>query len=228
MRELDDWQRDAARSIYVEAFPAWQRQPFDDLIAREAAGQAILVVAVCDGEPLGLAVASSLGSVNWSFVEYFAVAPNHRGRGIGEWLWRAMGQDLALRGLPRRIVLEVDDPARTPAGTPERRQCDRRLRFYERQGMRCLPVSDYAIPRMDGIAGSDPMLLLWTKGSTEPPGLAELRSLVSALYSMAYDLSADHPLVLAALLGSAGKPPGRHVPGVPGCHFFLWFCLFGA
>lgn len=205
MTELDDWQRNAVRSIYAEAFPARQREPFDDLITREAAGQATPVVVVCGGEPLGLAVASSLGSVDWSYLEYFAVAPNHHGRGIGDWLWRAMCRDLAARGMPRRIVLEVDDPARTPGGTHERRQTERRVRFYERQGMRRLPVSDYAIPRMDGIAGSDPMLLLWTvtNGSADPPSSAEVRGLVSALYFMAYDLPADHPLVLAALLGAA-------------------------
>jgi len=207
IRELDDWQRHAAQLIYVEAFPARQREPFADLLTREVEGQATSVVVVCGGEPLGLAVASSLGAVNWSYLEYFAVALDHHGRGIGDWLWRAMCQHLAARGLPRRIVLEVDDPAETPAGTAERQDRERRLRFYERQGMRALPVSDYAIPRMDGIAGSDPMLLLWavTQGSSEPPGPAELHSLVSALYFMAYDLSADHPLVLAALLGSGWR-----------------------
>lgn len=211
VNELDIWQRDAARSIYMEAFPVRQREPFEDLIARETAGEATSVVAVCGREPVGLAVASSLGSVDWSYLEYYAVALNHHGHGIGGWLWRATCQKLLACGLPRRIVLEVEDPAGTPAGTPEWRERERRIRFYERQGMSYLPVSNYAIPRMDGIAGSDPMLLLWavTTGVAELPNQAEIRSVVSALYYMAYDLPADHPLVLAALRGSS------HIDGAP-------------
>lgn len=204
MRQLNGQQRSAARSIFVEAFPARQREPFDDVIDREAVGEAATIVMLLGSQPIGLAVTSCLGSLNWSYLEYFAVAPHYHGRGIGHLLWNAMCEDLRARGLPRRVVLEIDDPSVTADGEPERRQHEKRLRFYERQGMRRLPVRGYAIPRMDGVAGSDPMLLLWTvtDGSEEPPDAAELRGLVSALYVMAYELPPDHPLVLAALRNS--------------------------
>jgi hypothetical protein len=51
-----------------------------------------------------------------------------------------------------------------------------------------------------------PMLLLGAAiaGDTEPPGPAELVSLLPAVYVAGYGLWGDDPLVLAALRGSGG------------------------
>jgi GNAT superfamily N-acetyltransferase len=206
LRDLDDWQRDTVRSIFEEAFPVWEREPFDDLAGREAAGVATPVVMADSGQPVALAVTSRLDFVQWSYLEYFAVASDHRGHGVGGQLWRAMIQDLAVRDQPSRVVLEVEDPAGAPEGSPEVRQRERRIRFYERQGARLLPARDYVVPRLDGVEGSEPMLLLWAAiaDGAEPPGPSELFSLLPAVYAAGYGLRADHPLVLAALRGSDG------------------------
>jgi hypothetical protein len=207
LRDLEDWQQDAVRSIFEEAFPRWEREPFTDLVGRAAAGVATPVVMVDSGQPVALAVTSRLNFVQWSYLEYFAVAAGRRDHGVGGQLWRAMVQDLVVRHQPSRIVLEVEDPAGVPEGSPEARQRKRRIRFYERQGARLLPTRNYAVPRLDGVAGSDPMLLLWAAvaDDAEPPGRAELASLLSAVYAAGYGLQADHPLVLAALRASGGQ-----------------------
>jgi GNAT superfamily N-acetyltransferase len=206
LRDLDDRQRNAVRSIFEEAFPPWEREPFDDLVGRAAAGVATPVILVDSGQPVALAVTSRLGSARWSYLEYFAVAADRRDHGLGGQLWRAMARDLAVRDQPGRVVLEVEDPAEVPEGSPEIRQRERRIRFYERQGARLLPVRDYHVPRLDDVAGSYSMLLLWAAvaGDAEPPGPAELASLLPAVYAAGYGLQADHPLVLAALRGSNG------------------------
>jgi len=51
------------------------------------------------------------------------------------------------------------------------------------------------------------MLLLWAAGAddAQPPGPAELVSLLPAVYAAGYGLEADHPLVLAAVRASGGK-----------------------
>jgi GNAT superfamily N-acetyltransferase len=207
LRDLEDWQRDAVRSIFEEAFPIWEREPFDDLVGRVAAGAATPVVMVDSGQPVALAVTSRLDFVEWSYLEYFAVASDHRGHGVGGHLWRAMVQDLAVRNRLSRVVLEVEDPAGVPEGSPQARQRERRIRFYERQGARLLPARNYVVPRLDGVAGSQPMLLLWAAvaDDAEPPGPAELVSLLPAVYAAGYGLRADHPFVLAAVRGSGGQ-----------------------
>jgi GNAT superfamily N-acetyltransferase len=207
LRDLDDWQRDSVHSMFEEAFPVWEREPFDDLVGREAAGVATPVVMVDGDQPVGLAVTSCLDSVQWSYLEYFAVVLDRRGKGLGGHLWRAMIRDLAVRDQPSRVVLDVEDPAGVPEGSPEVRLRERRIRFYERQGARLLPVRDYVVPRLDDVAGSQRALLLWAAGAddAQPPGLAELVSLLPAVYAAGYGLEADHPLVLAAVRASGGQ-----------------------
>jgi GNAT superfamily N-acetyltransferase len=202
--DLDDRQRDAVRSIFEEAFPPWEREPFDDLVGREAAGLVTPVVLADNGQPVALAVTSRLDSVHWSYLEYLAVAADRRGRGVGGQLWRAMSRDLTVRGQPGRVVLEVEDPAAVPAGSADFDLRERRIRFYERQGARLLPVRDYDVPRLDDVAGSYSMRLLWAPvaGDAAPPGPAELVRLVPAVYAAGYGVPADDPLVLAALRGS--------------------------
>jgi GNAT superfamily N-acetyltransferase len=204
MRDLDDRQLDAVRSLFEEAFPPWQREPFGELVARERAGHATTVILADSGQPLALAVTSCLASVRWSYLEYFAVQVDHRGRGVGGRLWRVMGRDLVAREQPGRLVLEVDDPAGAAEGSSEHRKRERRIRFYQRQGARFLPASGYAVPRLDRADGSEPMLLLWAAiaDGAQPPGPTELSTLLPAVYAAGYELPADHALVLAALRAS--------------------------
>jgi GNAT superfamily N-acetyltransferase len=207
LRDLDDQQRATMRSIFEEAFPVWEREPFDDLIGREAAGAVTPVVMVDDGQPAGLAVTSRLDVVQWSYLEYLAVAADRRGQGLGGLLWRAMIQDLVARDQPGRVVLEVEAPAGVAEASPAFRLRERRIRFYQRLGAGLLPVRDYVVPRLDGVAGSHPMLLLWAAiaEGVAPPSPAELVSLLPAVYAAGYGLRADHPLVLAALAAQRGS-----------------------
>jgi ribosomal protein S18 acetylase RimI-like enzyme len=204
LRDLDDGQRDFVRSLFEEAFPPWQREPFGELMAREEAGHAATVVLADGRQALALAVTSCLTSIGWSYLEYFAVAGGYRDRGIGGHLWRAMGQDLVAREQPGRVVLDVEDPGGAADGSPERLIRERRIRFYLRQGARLLPVRDYLVPRLDGVEGTEPMLLMWAAiaGDAEPPAPPELSSLLPAVYAAGYEVQADDALVLAALRAS--------------------------
>jgi GNAT superfamily N-acetyltransferase len=211
LQDLENWQRDAVRSVFEEAFPVWEREPFGDLAGREAAGAATPVILVDGGQPVALAVTSRLDRVQWSYLEYFAVAADRRGHGVGGQLWRAMIGDLRARRQPGRVVLDVEDPAGVPAGSPDARQRERRIRFYYRQGARRLPIREYVVPRLRGVTGSQPMLLLWARvaDGVEPPAQTEVLELLPAVYAAGYGLPADHPLVLAALRATGDQAANR-------------------
>lgn len=205
---LDRPQLDALRSLYEEAFQPWAREPFCDLMARERHGDAAAVILADGDEPVALAVTSCLASAGWSYLEYFAVTAARRGSGIGGELWRAAGRDLTARGQPGRLVLEVDDPDGAAAGSPQRHERERRIRFYRRQGAQPLPVRGCRVPHLDGTGDTCPMLLLWAavSGDTKPPGTAGLSVLLPAVYAKGYALPAGHPLVRAALQASGAVP----------------------
>lgn len=221
LRDLDRSQCDAVRALFEEAFPPQEREPFSDLAARDRDGGAATVILADGGQPAALAVTSCLTSAGWSYLEYFAVTAGRRGSGVGGELWRAVRRDLAARGQPGRLVLEVEDPAGAADGSPERQVRERRIRFYRRQGAQPLPASGYRVPRLDDTGDTDPMLLLWapTARDAEPPGPSGLSVLLPALYAAGYGLPAGHPLVRAALRASGAAPalpgpePADHGPG---------------
>jgi GNAT superfamily N-acetyltransferase len=196
---VSDDVRSATRAIYEEAFPAHQREPFEDLVASCGDDGHVALVAVDGGQPIGLVSISSLDEVGFLFLEYFAVAADRRGGGIGQALWRATSQAL---DAPGSIVLEVEDPNEPGIDAAETMKRERRVRFWEKVGARVLPVTGYVVPKL-GEDGVEPLMLMWisrSPGEPEPAGDA-LRDVVVALYESGYGLDADDPLVARALDG---------------------------
>lgn len=197
LKDLPDAGRDRVRAIYEEAFPARQREPFAELAAASTDGEPCALAGIQDGQPVGLASFSSLHSIGWRFLEYFAVDAGRRGAGLGRALWKAAAA--AVRGGdddPRPVVFEVEDPAEPGIGAAERAARERRIRFWGHVGARPLPVEGYVVPNIDG-SGVEPMLLMWVPPSpadADPDGAA-LLALVLALYRHGYGLDDDDPLV---------------------------------
>lgn len=173
-------------------------------MAARAGGEEAATAVLLDGDqPLALAVVSRLRKTEWSYLEYYAVTDARRGQGIGGVLWTVLGRTLRQRGFPARLLMEVEDPADVPDGSPQRLERERRIKFYERLGARQLSVSGYATPHLDGTQGSDPMLLLWSPETMDDPhpDPAEIRATIPDLYDSSYGLMPSHPLVVAALRG---------------------------
>jgi len=59
-----------------------------------------------------------LGSVQWSFLRYFAIAGERRSKGLGRQFWHLLARSLEEESWPVRIVFEVEDPANQRAITP--------------------------------------------------------------------------------------------------------------
>jgi GNAT superfamily N-acetyltransferase len=200
---LEDLPPDAqarVRGIYEEAFPARQRDPFEQIVAAARSGDEIALVGLEAGQPVGLAFLSRLDAVGHLFVEYFAVARELRGGGRGGRLWQALREELARcePGLP--IVLEVEDPGEDGIDAGEADQRARRVRFWERAGARLLAVEGYVIPDVGG-DGIEPMRLMWVPGDGdgEVPRDERLLALILALYEAGYGLGPEDALVRRAV-----------------------------
>jgi len=194
---LTGTQRDAVQAIYEEAFPAWERMPFDNLIRRNN-DQSRLQLAMIQGEGvLGLAVASRLRAVPWTFLEYFAVSRAWRNQGLGGVLWDAMIRRLGKQAFP--MVLEVEPPEEEPPRSPGRTIRERRIEFYRRRGANRLDVPNYRVPHQSD-EGTDKLALLAVplEGARAPTN-GGLRDLVRSLYVEGYGLPDDHTLLVGAL-----------------------------
>jgi GNAT superfamily N-acetyltransferase len=184
--------------IYETAFVPDLRVPFSELT--EPGGDDRAFVALDGPEPVGFSALRLLGSAQWSFLRYFAVARQRRRQGIGRRFWRLLNRSLAEEAWPTRIVFEVEDPDEAADDAPERVIRQRRVDFWTACGARLLPASGYVLPDYTGCGTTEPMLLMAATSATTPPIEGDqLRSLILAIYADRYGLSATDPLVIDAI-----------------------------
>lgn len=215
---LDAAHRDGVRLVYETSFPAALRAPWADLVSARPDEQ--LMVLLDEGDrgapPAGMVLVRHLGSTEHTFLRYFVVDAERRGRGHGAALWQALVAHLraAERGT---LLLDVEDPTARVEGSAEQRDDLRRIEFYRRQGAHVLAVHGYAPPD-HGLAGETPHLLLMGAAlhaeatpscplGPSPEGEA-LRAAVVAVYEHRYGLPADHATVRTTLLRSGLVGPG--------------------
>lgn len=119
------------RRLYRTAFPRNERKPFSMIPRKQEAGEMEIFRIEDDaGSFLGLVVTSLYRDI--VLLNYFAVSPNARGKGIGSEVLHMIEAHLG----SRRLILEIE---RTdlPAENPEQRK--RRKAFYLRAGMQAEP-----------------------------------------------------------------------------------------
>lgn len=188
--------------IYDQAFPPHLQVPFAELAAAGPADD--LLVGLLDGRPAGFAAVKLLDRQGWVFLRYFCVARSVRRQGLGLRFWRLLLPAVRELGWPGRIAFECEHPEHAPdAG--ERQVCAGRIEFWQRCGCFLLPVTDYVMPDISGIADPEPMLLMaWDPAAGGRLAEAAVRGLVLALYLDRYRLEPDHPLVRRALASVGG------------------------
>jgi hypothetical protein len=197
---LSDHQLIRVRTIYDEAFAANLRVPFGEL---SQPGDGDLMLVALEGTmPAGFAALRFLGSVDWTFLRYFAIDRERQGQGLGGEFWRLLQAALAQEAWPERTVFEVEDPGETGTDQAERAIRERRIRFWTACAARLLPAPGYVLPDYTGSGMTEPMLLMAATPAADDGRLIDgdrLKSLVLAIYTDRYGMAPDDPLVSRAL-----------------------------
>lgn len=187
-----------AQSIYKDAFSPDLRVPFNELTRPGSIDRTF--VALDGSEPVGFAALRLLGSVQWSFLRYFAITRELRGQGIGRRFWHLLIRSLRTEDWPGHVVFEVEDPDEAADDHAERVIRQRRIDFWKACGARLLPAPGYMLPDYTGSGSTEPMLLMAGPSATTPLVQGDqLRSLILAIYTDRYGLLASDPLVSRAL-----------------------------
>ena len=116
--------------LYTEAFPECERKPFDVMTA--AIGHGLDMLSIERGDFSGLAIV--LTHENVALLDYFAVAPNLRGMGIGEDSLELLKQKYP----DNALLIEIEDPDDECDNSEIRH---RRLGFYKRCKMVEMPYT---------------------------------------------------------------------------------------
>jgi hypothetical protein len=188
--------------IYEGAFSPDLRVPFSELTRQGRADQTF--VAMQGNAPVGLAALRRLGSVQWSFLRYFAIAGESRSQGLGRRFWQLLQQSLQSQAWPTCVIFEVEDPGQAAGDDAERVIRERRISFWTACGARLLPASGYVLPDYTASGTTEPMLLMAAAVADAPSVHSDrLRKLVLAIYTDRYGMAPDDPLVAQALASIA-------------------------
>ena len=121
------------RSLYRMAFPLRERKPFAMILHKRKQGQ-MEIFAVEDETGAFLGEVITILHRDILLLDYFAVAPEHRGKGVGQ---AALEKVMEHAG-ERRLLLEIETTKKPSENIEERL---RRKHFYQRCGMEALPFS---------------------------------------------------------------------------------------
>ncbi|MFZ4456222.1 MAG: GNAT family N-acetyltransferase [Bacteroidales bacterium] len=108
--------------IYIDSFPANERRNVTDLAQiQQNSANCTFNLIVCDDVEIGLLVSWEFDE--FCYLEHFAIAKAYRNRGYGK-----MALNLWLSNLLKPVVLEVEPPTNE--------ESKRRIRFYEKLGLK--------------------------------------------------------------------------------------------
>jgi len=181
------------RAIHLSSFPPSERGDFDEWLAEISAGNKWLYIATIDDALVGYATILPNVAPQVYFLEYLAVAREHRNAGIGGQLLRHLAREL--RGKANGLIWEVETP---DVGTPDERQLRaRRIAFYSRNGG--MPIDCAPRFRAPNLAGGEPVeeKLMWLSlaENSAPPRGEALRECIVGILTRDYGLLENDALV---------------------------------
>ena len=180
--------------IYAESIPPSERKSAEQLAAMVAQPEYSFLAAVESETVVGFSITASLRGTDATLLEYMAVSPEKRGRGIGAWLFRVTIAQPQLAG--KFLLVEVDSDRTNSPNNVER---IRRKAFYRSLGTKELDGLRYCMPRVSSATPPPMELLVCREQLPEFIEKSSVRSWLQSCYVQVYGMPADSPQIEAML-----------------------------
>ena len=158
--------------LYNESFPPDERRELKDEehLANfiKMKGGKFNAFAAKDGD-LFLAFLSYWTFEGYTYIEHFAVVPEHRGKRIGALMLNHLFKEVS-----PNVLIEVEKP--------EGEEQKRRIKFYERNGFRVREEFDYTQPAYSSDKSPVEMLLM-THGDVDLHNRDSIREMLREVYN---------------------------------------------
>ena len=184
LKECSPIMRAAAARLYEVSFPASERDDTEDIFSDNADSGLMVLVGIDGDEVCCICVALHL-TLPCLYLEYFAVDPARRGRGLGSRFLQACLPRL-LTAEDEGTVLEVERPDADPKDTYR----SVRMEFWRKNGAAII-MDRFVAPRLDGQDGVEELTLLWIPRSRERPAGARSVAVACQVLSEGYRLGPD-------------------------------------
>ncbi len=185
----------AAMEIYLQSFPANERQSAETIKGRLDKGLYILYAACERDEVLAMLLLYPLEGAAFMVIDYLAVNDQHRKKGVGGWLMREVMATAKLEYDSKYLVLESEDPAY--GGNKIERVA--RVNFYKKLGARIMEGVYYILPAMAGEMPTEMVLMLLPGYEGDSLPGAMVKNMIEQMYLQLYGRGKDDELLLSFL-----------------------------
>lgn len=182
--------------IYVNSFPPAEQDSKQQLLAAVEKGIAAAVACRRQDRTVAIAVFYPLQTQAWSFIflNYFAVAQELRGQGLGQQLFNGLLQQKQAAA----VVWEVERPD-DAKDAAEKKLRERRIKFYRKAGAEWLNC-EFIQPPIDGLHRI-PMRLMYYRLNEQVNWDECAESIVHTIYFKKYHpVNQISPTILQELL----------------------------
>lgn len=176
---------DEVLAIYLDVFPASERQPVDVLSERIASGKTILLIAEVKECVVGFAVIWNFEHLDFALLDYLGVHKDWQAMKIGRKVMDEVKRFLS--GWGKDLIMEIERP-----GEGDNREDRlRRLRFYLQNGAFILKDVPYLLPALDGTVPTSMLLLTIPQVEKNVYSGAEIKALIQDIYARVYKKEPD-------------------------------------
>ncbi|MGA3159977.1 MAG: GNAT family N-acetyltransferase [Terracidiphilus sp.] len=172
--------------IYIESHPESERKPASLLSSMIMRPEYLFLVAIQDKLVVGFSITLCFLKSDAALLEYMAVAPNRRGQGIGQNLFK---ETVKFEKASERFILaEVDSDKRQMADITDR---TRRKNFYRRLGCREIDGLSYIMPPVSNSKPPAMDLLVYRRELPKTVEKKHLRAWLESCYIQVYGMTAS-------------------------------------
>jgi GNAT superfamily N-acetyltransferase len=190
-KSLNLLQQEQFKNIYLNAFPANERRPVEQLLIDLNSGNYSIYLYLVEEKVVAIASIYTQKNHKLTLLDYFAVEAEQRGKGLGGVFFRGLVE--VISGFNKTLLLEVEDPA----FGGEFEQKKKRVQFYQKNGAALITNYNYILPDLDGMGQRTPMKIMIAPASAI--NSRDLEYFISGIFENLYFRSKDDQIYLANL-----------------------------
>lgn len=174
-----------AMKIYVASFPENERRPIASIESTLRGGKGNLIIGQMDDRIVLMSVICPLDGTSFLFGEYLAVAPEFRGRGIGERFIKSIF-GLLQDDEFNYILVDIENPYREVDEAKIRR-----FKFYKRLGFKELKDMWYTMPPIYGTTSAEMILMAYSRKGDDYLDGKLMSDAIRLIFQKLYNRGAD-------------------------------------
>jgi len=147
-------QQEQFKNIYLNAFPANERRPLEQLLDDLNSGNYSIYLYLVEEKVEAIACIYAPKNQKLTLLDYFAVVAEQRGKGLGGVFFQRLVEIIS--GLNKILILEVEDP---DFGN-DAIQKTKRIQFYQKNGAVLITNYNYLLPDLDGLGQKTQMRIM--------------------------------------------------------------------